>query len=656
MRHRYRRRHFLPALPRRRVVLRPREGPCVLLDSRRVDARGSSSCPSSSPARSSSRSASSPSGRSGATDDRCRRLAPAGRRRGGATRSTRPPQSTPPDTAAPTLAVAAGHPGARRQRRRRQLRRRGRRHAPRHRRPRRRPAHVVLVPGVGVVARRSGRSPAATSSARPAAPARDHDGDGACTSGYGSATATSTRCSSSARPTSPSSCASCLPTSPTETPWSPARERRELQSSLRLPGPGPIDGAATLVRRRRASCDTDIPVHRRRRRRRVRRRRRGSATVSTAAIDAGIGLPRRHHRPRRRRARRPARRRCTRRSTRCGRCRPSRRRRAGADARRAARARPGRHRVGASSTRSTADCSDAARGRRHRRLRAPGDGRRRHQQLGCGVGPRAPPSTSTSTRSGTTPTKARSATSPTPPTVAATPPTTPTARSQTSAALPRRRSCGPMQLEQPGREVDLIAHSQGGVVVDVFLADVLPGRRSVAPAARQRGHAVVARTRARRWRPSASQVRSTRTRPGRARRRSKDVPAVPALEQHRGARPGRGLVGDATRVQARGVPEHFDFTTIGATEDFVVPATNISLPGATETVAAVDEPQPAQRDRARARRAARRCGPRSKGDHRRASACSPRCATAVAPVVISRVRAHDRERRWRRSAGTEVPR
>ena len=42
-------------------------------------------------------------------------------------------------------------------------------------------------------------------------------------------------------------------------------------------------------------------------------------------------------------------------------------------------------------------------------------------------------------------------------------------------------------------------------------------------------------------------------------------------------------------VQERGVPEHFDYTTIGATEDFVVPATNISLPGATETVAAVDD-------------------------------------------------------------------
>jgi hypothetical protein len=38
----------------------------------------------------------------------------------------------------------------------------------------------------------------------------------------------------------------------------------------------------------------------------------------------------------------------------------------------------------------------------------------------------------------------------------------------------------------------------------------------------------------------------------------------------------------------QGVPDHFAFTSIGATEDVVVPATQISVPGATETVAAVD--------------------------------------------------------------------
>ena len=41
-------------------------------------------------------------------------------------------------------------------------------------------------------------------------------------------------------------------------------------------------------------------------------------------------------------------------------------------------------------------------------------------------------------------------------------------------------------------------------------------------------------------------------------------------------------------VQHDGVPDHIDFTSIGATEDVVVPATNISVPGADETTVAVD--------------------------------------------------------------------
>ena len=41
-------------------------------------------------------------------------------------------------------------------------------------------------------------------------------------------------------------------------------------------------------------------------------------------------------------------------------------------------------------------------------------------------------------------------------------------------------------------------------------------------------------------------------------------------------------------IQARGVPDHFDFTSIGSTEDVVVPADHISLRGAHETVVAVD--------------------------------------------------------------------
>jgi hypothetical protein len=36
------------------------------------------------------------------------------------------------------------------------------------------------------------------------------------------------------------------------------------------------------------------------------------------------------------------------------------------------------------------------------------------------------------------------------------------------------------------------------------------------------------------------------------------------------------------------VPDHIDFTSIGATEDLIVPATNISLRGATEVTVAVN--------------------------------------------------------------------
>ena len=37
-----------------------------------------------------------------------------------------------------------------------------------------------------------------------------------------------------------------------------------------------------------------------------------------------------------------------------------------------------------------------------------------------------------------------------------------------------------------------------------------------------------------------------------------------------------------------GVPDHVDFTTIGAPEDVVVPANRIAVPGATQTVQSVN--------------------------------------------------------------------
>lgn len=143
-----------------------------------------------------------------------------------------------------------------------------------------------------------------------------------------------------------------------------------------------------------------------------------------------------------------------------------------------------------------------------------------------------------------------------------------------------------MQREQPGREVDLVAHSQGGVVVDVFLAGFY---RAGDPTFPPLGNVVTLSS------PHEGAPLATVAQQVRATRKGKAV-----LDTVEGILPlpptssaaVRDLVEGSSvirEVQAHGVPEHFDYTTIGATEDFVVPATNISLLGATETVAAVDD-------------------------------------------------------------------
>lgn len=143
-----------------------------------------------------------------------------------------------------------------------------------------------------------------------------------------------------------------------------------------------------------------------------------------------------------------------------------------------------------------------------------------------------------------------------------------------------------MQREQPGREVDLIAHSQGGVVVDVFLARFYhAGDRSFPPLGN-----VVTLSSPHEGAPLATVGQQVGASPlGKAALDTlEDIAPLPP--------PSSAAVRDLVEgssvireVQDRGVPEHFDYTTIGATEDLVVPATNISLPGATETVAAVND-------------------------------------------------------------------
>ncbi len=190
-----------------------------------------------------------------------------------------------------------------------------------------------------------------------------------------------------------------------------------------------------------------------------------------------------------------------------------------------------------------------------------------------------------------------------------------------------------MQHEQPGREVDLIAHSQGGIVVDWFLAHVYEGGDQGLPPLGN----VVTLSSPHEGAPIATagqQIRSTAI--GRAVLDALEdasalpPPSSPAVEELAEGSPLLRHLWD------RGVPDHFDFTTIGATEDLVVPATQISVPGATETVAAVDDLNEHSAivrapDALRAVRAALEGRP-------------PPCVglftalrAAVAPVVISRV-------------------
>jgi hypothetical protein len=143
-----------------------------------------------------------------------------------------------------------------------------------------------------------------------------------------------------------------------------------------------------------------------------------------------------------------------------------------------------------------------------------------------------------------------------------------------------------MQRENPGREVDLIAHSQGGVVVDVFLAVYYKaGDQSYPPLGN-----VVTLSSPHEGAPLATvgqQVRGTRAGAVILDTLDRVAPFPPT-----GSPAVRDLAEGSSvirEVQDNGVPEHFDYTTIGATEDLVVPATNISLPGATETVAAVND-------------------------------------------------------------------
>ncbi len=135
-----------------------------------------------------------------------------------------------------------------------------------------------------------------------------------------------------------------------------------------------------------------------------------------------------------------------------------------------------------------------------------------------------------------------------------------------------------LEREHPGREVDLIGHSQGGVVIASFLHD---GYRGADPTLPPLG-TVVTLSSPLRGAPVATAVRGVReTAAGRAvldaadRRVSGALPpaAAPATRQlAEGSRVIREIGGGA-------LPEQIDLTALGGIDDFVVPVDHASLPG-----------------------------------------------------------------------------
>ena len=209
----------------------------------------------------------------------------------------------------------------------------------------------------------------------------------------------------------------------------------------------------------------------------------------------------------------------------------------------------------------------------------------------------------------------------------------------------------------PGREVDLLAHSQGGVVVARVPEARSTTRRPDVPAARHRRHVLVAaRGRAAR-RPLADEIREHRR------------PAAPLLDAVDAGAHGPSRISTARpcatsprtrsscgQLDAAPLPEVVELTTIGSLFDTIVPGRpRVTVDGAQHTI--VDDRtllDAHTRRPDRRRRAARRCAPRSRAGRCRAGQLRRRSSqpSLVPPAIIAR-----RDRCGRRPADDrQVPR
>lgn len=137
------------------------------------------------------------------------------------------------------------------------------------------------------------------------------------------------------------------------------------------------------------------------------------------------------------------------------------------------------------------------------------------------------------------------------------------------------------QRDHPGREVDLIAHSQGGVVVDVFLQHYYDAADPAYPPI----GTIVTLSSPHEGAPLATAAADWRSSP-------LGNPLIEAAEERLGAAPAsapsvRQLDEDSRFLRDLWddrLPDHLDFTTIGATDDVLVPATQVDVPDATKLV------------------------------------------------------------------------
>lgn len=136
-----------------------------------------------------------------------------------------------------------------------------------------------------------------------------------------------------------------------------------------------------------------------------------------------------------------------------------------------------------------------------------------------------------------------------------------------------------IEAEHPGREVDLIAHSQGGVVVDVFMQTVYdPADPTLPPLG-----TVVTLSSPHLGAPAASIAKEIRAAPdGRRLLDWAESLAGGAIPPSAG-RSTRQLAEDSALMRhlwRRPLPDQMDLTSIAAPDDAVVPADRTEAPGA----------------------------------------------------------------------------